>query len=110
MKLHLVALIGFLGISTLPIAVSLPVYACTPAPDNPDGCDGINGGRPRIPVPVCTNCPPEVFRLKDRSLIIPAERMNRPVLSNKERLLDQKPVTEQNQGLHQPQLGTPYHR
>ena len=63
--------LGLFGLAVTPFIVSASASACTPAPDNPDGCDGINGGRIRVQVPprqiprwpgpfppTCLSCPP----------------------------------------------------
>ena len=63
--------LGFFGLALAPVIFSASASACTPAPDNPNGCDGINGGpirlqpvpretlqlRVPIPHPTCLSCP-----------------------------------------------------
>ncbi|MEL7086424.1 MAG: hypothetical protein AAF268_11290 [Cyanobacteria bacterium P01_A01_bin.3] len=43
---------GLFGLAVTPFIFGASASACTPAPDNPDGCDGINGGRIRVQVPL----------------------------------------------------------
>lgn len=109
MKLQQIALMSLLGLSTLPALMTAPAQACTPAPDNPSGCDGLNGGGPRFnpelfqvrpkfkkPIgPVCLTCPPYSLKLKDQY-----EQIQQPVLvQEKNILLNQERL---NQGLEQP--------
>lgn len=99
MTLQKVFFMGVLGLSTLAPLATAPAQACTPAPDNPNGCDGLNGGTPRInpelykarPVlklkrpigPVCLSCPPDSLKLKDR-VVQPVLQEDR-ILLNKDR-------------------------
>lgn len=96
MKLQTV-LMGLLGLSILSTVASAPAYACTPAPDNPDGCEGLNGSPrldPRIlklrqkvkfPVgPVCLSCPP-YSKLKEQTLQVQPVLHQEPSLLNQER-------------------------
>ncbi|MEO0376957.1 MAG: hypothetical protein AAF329_20530 [Cyanobacteria bacterium P01_A01_bin.17] len=107
MKLQQMVLISLLGLSTLPTLASAPAHACTPAPDNPNGCDGLNGNPrfdPRIfelrqkikfPVgPVCLSCPPYSAKLKEQNLLV------QPVLRQENVLLNQDQF---GQKLQQPQ-------
>ena len=75
--------------------------ACTPAPDNPNGCDGINGGRPKIPTPVCLNCPISSLKAPDK-VVLPAGQLNRDILIKKDIL--------QNQDKFNPTLLVPRNR
>ena len=83
MNVKQMTLLGLFGLAIAPIAIGVPASACTPAPDNPNGCDGINGPiriqpypypqeilRPQIPYPepVCLSCPP-IDRLDARVLL-----------------------------------------
>lgn len=98
MKLQQMLLITVLGLSTLPTLGTTPAQACTPAPDNPNGCDGLNGGTPRVDDPRifqrnpqlkrpigtgCLQCPPEAIR-------VPGNRqLSKPVVQEKNILLNQ---------------------
>jgi hypothetical protein len=82
MKLQQILLTGLLGLSTLPMLTAAPAQACTPAPDHPDGCDGLNGNsrlqppvlqvRPKFkrPGPVCLSCPPLSLKIKDQLEVV----------------------------------------
>lgn len=74
MNVKYLALMGFCGLALAPLCFSSPASACTPAPDNPNGCDGINGGiirriprEPQVkipyPGPTCLSCPSLYDRL-----------------------------------------------
>ncbi|MGF1602615.1 MAG: hypothetical protein ACFCU8_11440 [Thermosynechococcaceae cyanobacterium] len=101
MKLQQIALISLLGLSTLPVLTTAPAQACTPAPDNPHGCDGING-TPRItppvlqvrpkfkkPGPACLSCPPFALKLKDQREVVQPVIQDRNILLNQGRFQQQ---------------------
>lgn len=105
MKLQHIALMGLISLSTVPFA--LPAQACTPAPDNPNGCDGLNGNprinpriiqlqrRPKFPIgPVCLSCPPLKVKGQDQIL------QTQPVLQKEQILPNQG---HWQQGFEQPQ-------
>ena len=105
MKLNHIILFGCLSVLGVGAIVTQPAQACTPAPDNPNGCDGINGGRPRIPIPrpVCLTCP-DGFNVKDTRVILPAEPLNQTPLVQKESL-QQDLFDLQHRGVQPPSQG-----
>ena len=100
--------LGLFGLAVTPFILSASASACTPAPDNPDGCDGLNGGRIRVqeiprltpqwrvPIPpTCLSCPPlREAALEERinPSVLQAEQVHQlqPQLIQQEQLLNQQ--------------------
>ena len=98
MKLQQIALVSLLGLSTLSVVATAPAQACTPAPDNPSGCDGINGTprfdprvselrqKVRVPVgPTCLSCPPHTLKAKEQIKPIQPELQQESTLIKQDR-------------------------
>ncbi|MGK7913753.1 MAG: hypothetical protein AB4050_20060 [Synechococcus sp.] len=99
--------LGLFGLAVTPFIVSASASACTPAPDNPDGCEGLNGGRIRVQVaprpiphwqvpipPTCLSCPPlreAALQEKINPSVLQTEQVNQlqPQLVQHEQLLNQ---------------------
>ena len=105
MNIRKLLVLGAIGISApiAAMAIAGSAEACTPHPDYPDGCDGINGRyplriqvlpeplvvRPPIPFPgpTCLSCPPLVL---DRELSRDLRLYNAPLVQELEpQLLEQ---------------------
>lgn len=99
MKLQQIALVSLLGLSTLSVIATAPAQACTPAPDNPNGCDGINGTprvdrrvselrqKVRFPVgPVCLSCPPHTLKATEQIKPIQPELQQEKILIKQDRV------------------------